>query len=156
MIRNPSRLYQGCPAVPAMRHSLKLIEWFILAPLGAVWDAEITRAYSSATGQAALYALDPKRAARKAKGTSQHVLAEAVDFIVHGTDLRDCFVWCLEHLRPYQAILEYAEGRAECIHLSIPSTVESIVSKRLLFIDPSGPEPGHYQTFEGTFPPEAA
>jgi hypothetical protein len=154
MIRNPSRLYQGCPVIPGLRYNLRLIEWYIMAPLAAEWDIELTSAYRSTTGQAGLYVLDEKRAARKAKGTSQHVLGEAVDFIVHGADIRDCFKWCLQ-LRPWQAILEYHSGRPECIHLSIPSAIETIVSKRLLFLDPPGDEPGRYENFTGSFP-EAA
>lgn len=131
------------------------MEHFLLAPLGAAWDVTITSAFRNGIDNGGLYALDPKRAARKAKGVSQHVLAEAIDFTIRGADLRDCFTWCLAHLRPFQAILEYHEGRPECIHLSLPSEIDTIAAKRLLFIDPPGPEIGHYENFTGAFP-EAA
>ncbi len=151
MIRNPERLFQGCPTGSMQFYKLRLIEHFLLAPLGATFDTEITSAYRSQTGQAALYVMDPKRAARKAKGVSQHVLGEAVDVVPEG-DLKVCFLWCLEHLRPWQAILEYEKGRPRLIHLSLPSEHPEIESKRLLFIDPVGDQPGRYENFTGSFP----
>jgi hypothetical protein len=153
MIRNPGRLFDGCPPGTLQAYKLRVLEHFLLAPLGAAWDLSIGRAYSSAAGQAALYAMDPKRAARKAKGTSQHCLGEAVDVTPEG-DIQECFLWCLEHLRPWQAILEYERGKPKLIHLSIPSDHPEIVSKRLLYLDPPGELPGHFETWMGRFPLE--
>lgn len=155
MIRNPERLYEGCPPGSSQAYKLRLIEHFLLAPLAAAFDFEITSAYRPTIAQAALYALDPKRAARKAKGVSQHVLAEAVDIVPKG-DLTECYRWCLEHLRAWQTILEYEKGRPHLIHLSLPSERTEIESKRLLFIDPVTGEPGHFENFTGTFPAVAA
>ena len=145
MILNPARLYEGCPPGVAQQYSLRLVEHFLLEPLGQVWDITITSAYRNQTAQSGLYALDPAKAARKAKGISQHVLGEAVDFVPEGS-MTDCYLWCLDHLRPYQALLEYDKTGPECIHLSIPSTIETIKSKRLLFVG------GLWRVFDGTFP----
>lgn len=146
MIRNPSRLYDGCPPVPQLHFKLRLIDHFLLGPLGAAWDVEITSAYRSTTAQAALYALDEARAQVKAKGISQHVLAEAVDVVPANGDFEGCFRWCLDRLLPWQAILEYAGDKPECIHLSLLSEIETIAEKRLLFYR------GQWLNFDGTFP----
>ena len=139
MIRNPSRLYDHQPADnERARHSLRLIDHFLLRPLGEAWDITITSAYRTPAAQAAL------TVAAKAKGVSQHTLGEAVDVVPTG-DMKACYVWCIEHLRPWQALLEYAAGVPSCIHLSIPSSIETIVSKRLIF---SG---GVWQPYTGTF-----
>ena len=145
MIRNPSRLYEGCPPGLPQHYALRIIEHFLLAPLGEVRDLTITSAYRSQTVQSGLYALDPAKAARKAKGISQHILGEAVDFVPEG-DMQECFLWCLDHLRPWQAILEYDAAGPEVIHLSIPSSIETIRSKRLLHVG------GLWRDFDGTFP----
>lgn len=145
MIRNPARLYEGCPPGVPQYYALRVVEWFLLKPLGEVWDVTITSAYRNAAAQANLYALDGARVARKAKGISQHVLGEAVDIVPEGS-MTDCYLWCIDNLRPYQALLEYAGDKSECIHLSIPSTIETVVSKRLLFVG------GVWRPFDGTFP----
>ena len=141
MIHNPSRLYQGSPDI-IIAHRLRLIEWFLLKPLGEVWDVTITSAYRSPQTQAAL------TVAAKAKGISQHTLGEAVDIVPVG-DMTKCYEWCLEYLRPWQALLEYANGKPSCIHLSIPSSIETIVSKRLIF------SVGVWTPYTGTFPVSA-
>ncbi len=138
MIRNPSRLYDGSPDIIIL-HRLRLIEWFLLKPLAEVWDITITSSYRTPAVQAAL------PAGVKAKGISQHTLGEAVDFVPVGS-MTECYVWCLDHLRPWQALLEYKDSAPSCIHLSIPSVQEHIISKRLIF---SG---GVWQTWTGTFP----
>ena len=145
MIRNPARLYEGCPPGVAQFYGLRLIEHFLLEPLGQVWDVTITSAYRNQTAQDGLYAMDAAKVARKAKGVSQHVLGEAVDFVPDGS-MTDCYLWCLDHLHPYQALLEYGKTGPECIHLSIPSQIETIKSKRLLFVG------GLWRPFDGTFP----
>ena len=99
MIRNPARLYEGCPPGVPLFYALRLIEHFFLEPLGQVWNVTITSAYRNQTRQAGLYATDPIKAARKAKGVSQHTLGEAVDFVPEGS-ITDCYLWCLDHLRP--------------------------------------------------------
>jgi hypothetical protein len=151
VIRNPGRLLEGCPPATFQAYKLRLLEHFLLVPLAAVWDFTITSAYRSGAAQAGLYSFDPKLAARKARGTSQHVLGEAVDFIPEGS-LTDCYLWCLENLRPWQIILEYERGKPRLIHLSVPSEHQEIVSKRLLYLDPPGSEPGHFETWTGNFP----
>lgn len=151
MIRNLTRLREGCPPAAPAFYKLRILEHFLLEPLGQNFDLTIISAYRSRANQAGLYALDPKLAARKAKGVSQHVLGEAVDFVPDG-DLTACFLWCLDHLRPWQAILEYERGKPRLIHLSIPSERPEIKWKRLLYLDPEGPEPGHFENFMGTFP----
>lgn len=138
MIRNPSRLYNGSPDI-IIAHRLRLIEWFLLRPLAEVWDISISGAYRTPQQQAAL------PAGVKAKGISQHTLGEAVDFVPVGS-MQECYVWCLEHLRPFQALLEYKGGAPSCIHLSIPSSIEGIVSKRLIFAG------GVWTPYTGTFP----
>jgi len=142
MIHNLSRLYDGCPPGIEAYHRLRLIEWFLLKPLGEVWGVTITGAYRTTQAQAAL------TVAQKAKGTSQHTLGEAIDFVPDGS-MSECYTWCLDNLRPYQALLEYGNGRPICIHLSIPSVVDTIVSKRLLFVD------GLWRPFAGVFPVQA-
>lgn len=132
-----------------MAYKLRLLEHFILGPLGEVWDVTITSAYRDAIDQAGLYALDPARAPRKAKGVSQHVLGEAVDIIPKGK-MEDCYLWCVDHLRPWQAILEYEGSKPECIHLSIPSEKRETVRKRLLFYE------GMWRNFDGALPGRAA
>ena len=138
MLRNPSRLYEGSPDIIIL-HRLRLIEWFLLRPLAETWDITITSAYRTPQAQAAL------TVAAKAKGISQHTLGEAFDFVPAGS-MQDCYVWCLEHLRPFQALLEYKGGAPSCIHLSIPSVQETIISKRLIFAG------GVWQPWTGTFP----
>ena len=145
MIRNPDRLYLDCPSGVPQMYALRLIEHFFLDPLGQVWDVTITSAYRNQTAQAGLYAMDPAKAARKAKGVSQHSLGEAVDFVPDG-NMTDCYLWCLDNLRPWQALLEYGKAGPECIHLSIPSSIETIKSKRLLFVG------GLWRVYDGTFP----
>jgi hypothetical protein len=152
MIKNPSRLLENCPPGTHQAHSLRVLEHFLLNPLGEVWDVMVTSAYRSMTQQAGLYALDEARSARKAKGISQHVLGEAIDAVPERKGLtpeqalEECFLWCVEHLRPWQAILEYKGSRPECIHLSIPSERPEIVQKRLLFYD------GLWRNYDGTLP----
>ena len=138
MIRNHSRLFQGSPDI-IIAHRLRLIEWFLLKPLAEAWDFTITSAYRTPQSQAAL------PAGVKAKGISQHTLGEAVDVVPDGS-MTECYEWCLEYLKPFQALLEYAKGKPSCIHLSIPSSVEGIVSKRLIY---SG---GVWTPYTGTFP----
>ena len=138
MIRNPSRLYDGSPDIIIL-HRLRLIDWYLLKPLAETWDIMITSAYRTPQAQAAL------PAGVKAKGISQHPLGEAVDFVPDG-DMKACYVWCLEHLRPFQALLEYKGAAPACIHLSIPSSVEGIVSKRLVYAG------GVWTQYAGTFP----
>ena len=156
MILNPSRLFESVPPGTHQAHSLRMLEHFILKPLGEVWDVTITSAYRNMTQQAGLYALDQARSPRKAKGISQHVLGEAVDVVPQlkgvppAEALEDCFLWCLDHLRPWQAILEYHGTRPECIHLSIPSERPEIVAKRLLFYD------GLWRNYDGVLPQASA
>lgn len=147
MIANPARIYEGCPPGTVQMYKLRLVDHFLLQPLGEAWDVRVTSAYRSQTAQSALYALDDQRSGRKAKGVSQHSLGEAVDVVTEPVGhLLACFEWCLKHLRPWQAILEYAGTRPECIHLSLPSEVVTIQAKRLLWYD------GRWLTFEGQFP----
>lgn len=154
MIRNPLRLLDGCPPGTIQVYKLRLVEHFLLVPLAMAWDFTITSAYRNAASQAGLYSLDPKLAARKAKNTSQHVLGEAVDILPDG-DLEKCYLWCLENLRPWQAILEYEKEAPRLIHLSVPSEHADITSKRLLYLDPPTDEPGHFENWTGTFPVRA-
>ena len=141
MIRNPSRLYDGSPDI-IIAHRLRLIDWYLLKPLGEVWDVTITSAYRTPQAQAAL------TVAAKAKGISQHTLGEAFDFVPAGS-MTECYEWCLKYLRPWQALLEYKNGAPSCIHLSIPSSIETIVSKRLIFAG------GVWTPYTGTFPVSA-
>lgn len=145
MIRNPDRLLEGCPPGTMQAYKLHLLEHFLLRPLTEVWEITLTSAYRSAAGQAALYALDEGRALRKAKGVSQHSLGEAVDFVPQGS-MTDCFLWCVDHLRPWQLILEYEGAVPECIHLSIPSEHAEVRPKTLLFYG------GLWRIFDGAFP----
>lgn len=149
MILNPARLYEGCPPGIFAYYKLRLLEHYLLKPLAEVWDFTITSAYRSTTQDAALYALDPARAARKAKGVSQHIFGEAVDIVPKGS-ITDCYLWCVDNLRPWQAILEYHGRRPECIHLSLPSERPEIVQKRLLFYE------GLWRNFDGPLPPAVA
>lgn len=145
MIINLPRLYEGCPPATIHHYKLRLVNHFLLKPLGEVWDILITSAYRSEASQASLFVGDSARIARKAKGISQHTLGEAVDFVPKGS-MEECFQWCLDHLRPWQAILEYEGEKPECIHLSLPSERMEIVSKRLLFYN------GLWRNFDGTLP----
>ena len=145
MILNRSRLLDGCPPGTLQAYKLRLLGHFLLDPIGQAWDITLTSAYRSETAQAGLYALVPKKAARKAKGISQHSLGEAADFVPKGS-LTDCFLWCFDNLEPWQLILEYDDTVPECIHVSIPSEHTEIQSKRLLFYN------GLWMPFTGTFP----
>ena len=138
MIRNPSRLFQGSPDM-IIAHRLRLIDHYLLKPLAEVWDITITSGYRTPAAQAGL------TVAAKAKGISQHTLGEAVDIVPAGS-MQECYVWCVEHLRPWQLLLEYANSAPSCIHMSIPSSIETIVAKRLIF---SG---GVWTPYTGTFP----
>jgi hypothetical protein len=149
MITNPNRLYEGCPQDSVEYYKLRLLDHFILRPLGEIWSATITSAYRAPLAQAELFSTDPARAARKAKGVSQHTLGEAVDLVPVGREEKaftDLYLWCLDNLRPWQAILEYDGSKPECIHLSIPSERPEIVQKRLLFYQ------GMWRNYEGTLP----
>lgn len=150
MIRNLNRLYEGCPPATFQWYKLRLLEHFLLAPLAAVWDFAITSAYRSQAAQSGLYSLNPKLAARKATGTSQHSLGEAADIVPEG-DIKAGFLWCVDNLRPWQLILEYQEGQPKLIHLSLPSEHAEIQPRRLLFVDPIGSELGHYEAWLGRF-----
>lgn len=151
MILNPARLLEGCPPASIACYKLRLLEHYLLRPLADVFDFTVPSAYRSTIDNAALYALDPERAARKARGISQHVLGEAADIVPVGRTFKECFLWIAEHLRPWQLILEAGpKGRWECIHLSLPSERQEIAAKRLLFYG------GEYRNFDGTFPDEAA
>lgn len=145
MIVNPSRLYQDCPPATIQYYKLRLVDYFLLKPLGEVWDAMISSAYRSEANQVNLYQGDEARIARKAKGVSQHTLGEAVDIVPKGS-MEECFQWCVDHLRPWQAILEYVGTKPECIHLSLPSERLEIVSKRLLFYN------GLWRPYSGELP----
>jgi len=141
MIINPQRLYEGCPPGTIQAYKLRLLEHFMLRPLAEAWDITVTSAYRSISAQNAMVSN------RKAKGTSQHSLGEAADFVPKG-DMLKCFVDC-QGLRPHQLILEYDGIKPDCIHISMPSEHADILPKTLLFYN------GLWRNFDGTFPVQA-
>ena len=52
------------------------------------------------------------------KNTSQHTKGEACDFYVDGVYLFDVFLWCKEHLKFDQLILENVKNKGSWIHIS--------------------------------------
>ncbi len=147
MILNPHRLMQGVgPGMPAS-HALRLIEHFFVGPLSEQFDFYLTSAWRSSGQQASLtdsagVAVDPTR---KAKGLSQHELGEAIDFVPQDrAELLAMWEWSLEHLRPWQAILELDAPR--CIHLSLPSVSEVVKPKRLMHFGKA------WQFWKGEYP----
>jgi len=156
VISNRSRLYENCPPAAPGFYSLRLVDHFFIEPLHTRFDLTITGAWRSINTQANLTYADgtPVPADQKAKGTSQHCYGEATD--VSGADdvLRRAWLFALKELRPWQAILYMTlkpEGPvwiATSMHLSIPSVVETVESKRLLNIG------GKYRWWRGDFPDE--
>ena len=133
MITNPERLFQGCPPGAPHYYRLRLVDHYIVQPLGRLFELTITGALRQQAEQANLLYADGTKVPEedKAKGTSQHVLGEVVD--LDGPDVRLAWEYAVKHLHPWQAILYlYESSEPKSIHLSIPSSHESIVQKTLI------------------------
>jgi hypothetical protein len=147
MITNPLRLFKNVPPGGAELYKMQLLEHFYVKPLGKLFDFTITSALRSLSTQANLVdsSGNPVSSSKKAKGISQHCLAESFD--VDGNDSnKDIFLYTLENLFPWQIILYYEDGIATSVHISMPSENENIEQKTLLNID------GTYHWFSGEFP----
>ncbi len=81
MITNPQRLYQDCPPGAPHYYRLRLVDHYIVKPLGRLYELTISGALRQQVEQANLLYADGTKVPEedKAKGTSQHTLGEVAD-----------------------------------------------------------------------------
>lgn len=146
MIVNPERLYVNASPGSMDHYKLTLLQFYILDPLAHWFDITVTSALRLNKDQANLRYADgtPVPAAQKAKGVSQHTLAEAFDFTC--PTMPQAFDFLVKKVPTWQLIFYIADGQAKSIHVSMPSWRTSIQKKTLLNVD------GNWQNYTGTVP----
>ena len=126
MITNWRKLIGPEGATDYERYKLRLLRHFLLEPIADDYDIIITSGRRTHKQQMSL------PVSKRSKGTSQHELSEAVDFVIMSASLmEEAYRVIYETLGWWQLFIYFEDGVAQHLHMSMPSEMLTKKSKAL-------------------------